>query len=162
MQQDQMVGWCTLFIRIVNKEAPPSALPEDLDAREINHWWKAKKWAYANMNRLFVRYVALELVLQPNRRQIWKSWHLVEKPWTRLYRVFQVISHQLCARNPQELPGGSGKVGGKDHLAEQVLSLVYAGVFGRMCQAQNHVGSFETTHGEYPGSRHLSDPLPLG
>jgi hypothetical protein len=55
MSQDQIVGWCTLFTRIVNKEAPPSALPEDLDEREINHWWKAKKWSYANMNRLFVR-----------------------------------------------------------------------------------------------------------
>ena len=51
-----MVGWCTLFIRVVGKDAPPSALPEDLDERESNHWWKAKKWSYANMNRLFVRY----------------------------------------------------------------------------------------------------------
>lgn len=31
-------------------------MPEDLDEREKNHWWKAKKWAYANLNRLFVRY----------------------------------------------------------------------------------------------------------
>ena len=54
-----MVGWCTLFIRVVGKEAPPNALSEDLDERESNHWWKAKKWAYANMNRLFVRYVTL-------------------------------------------------------------------------------------------------------
>ena len=55
MIQDKMVGWCTLFIQVVSKEAPPSALPEDFDERESNHWWKAKKWAYANMNRLFVR-----------------------------------------------------------------------------------------------------------
>lgn len=51
-----MVGWCTLFIRVVSKDAPPSALPEDVEERETNHWWKAKKWAYANLNRLFVRY----------------------------------------------------------------------------------------------------------
>lgn len=55
MAQDRMVGWCTLFIRVVGKEAPPNALSEDVDERETNHWWKAKKWAYANMNRLFVR-----------------------------------------------------------------------------------------------------------
>lgn len=30
-------------------------MPEDLEERETNHWWKAKKWAYANLNRLFVR-----------------------------------------------------------------------------------------------------------
>lgn len=50
-----MVGWCTLFLTLVSKDPPPSSLPEDLDERETNHWWKAKKWAYANLNRLFVR-----------------------------------------------------------------------------------------------------------
>ncbi|MCJ1365361.1 hypothetical protein MMC16_004482 [Acarospora aff. strigata] len=55
-QQETTVGWCTLFLRTIGKEAPPCALPEDLDERETNHWWKAKKWAYANLNRLFVRY----------------------------------------------------------------------------------------------------------
>lgn len=29
---------------------------EDLDEREKSHWWKAKKWCYANLNRLLVRY----------------------------------------------------------------------------------------------------------
>ena len=57
MSQDQLVGWCTLFIRVVSKVPPADAMPEDLDEREQNHWWKAKKWAYANLNRLFVRYV---------------------------------------------------------------------------------------------------------
>lgn len=52
-----MVGWCTLFLTVVSKDPPPSSLPEDLDERESNHWWKAKKWAYANLNRLFVRYI---------------------------------------------------------------------------------------------------------
>ncbi|KAI9871437.1 MAG: hypothetical protein M1830_002913 [Pleopsidium flavum] len=55
-QQEVMVGWCTLFLRVVGKEAPPCALSEDFDERETNHWWKAKKWTYANLNRLFVRY----------------------------------------------------------------------------------------------------------
>ena len=51
-----MVAWCTLFLTIVGKEAPAHALDEDLDERERNHFWKTKKWAYANLNRLFVRY----------------------------------------------------------------------------------------------------------
>ena len=29
---------------------------EDLDDREVHPWWKSKKWAYANLNRIFVRY----------------------------------------------------------------------------------------------------------
>ena len=29
---------------------------EDVDEREQNFWWKSKKWAYANLNRLYVRY----------------------------------------------------------------------------------------------------------
>jgi hypothetical protein len=52
-----MVGWCTLFLTVVGKEPPETSLPEDLDERETNHWWKAKKWSYANLNRLYVRCV---------------------------------------------------------------------------------------------------------
>jgi hypothetical protein len=43
---------------------------EDTDERELNHWWKAKKWSYANLNRLFVRYVPT-LVDIPERRDKW-------------------------------------------------------------------------------------------
>ena len=50
------VDWCTLFLRIISHEAPAYAMSEDLDEREQNHWWKARKWCYANLNRLFVRY----------------------------------------------------------------------------------------------------------
>ncbi|PSN67326.1 ARM repeat-containing protein [Corynespora cassiicola Philippines] len=55
-EQSAMVGWCTLFLNVVSKDPPECSLSEDLDEREINHWWKAKKWSYANLNRLFVRY----------------------------------------------------------------------------------------------------------
>lgn len=52
-----MVGWCTLFLTVVSKEPPTSSLSEDLDAREQSNWWKCKKGAYANLNRLFIRWV---------------------------------------------------------------------------------------------------------
>jgi importin-7 len=54
--QQETVDWCTLFLRVIDKTPPVSAMPEDLDEREKNHWWKSKKWCYANLNRLFVRY----------------------------------------------------------------------------------------------------------
>lgn len=30
-------------------------MPEDPVDRELHHWWKAKKWAYFNLNRLYIR-----------------------------------------------------------------------------------------------------------
>jgi hypothetical protein len=51
-----MVDWCTLFLRVVAKEPPENSMLEDLDERELNHWWKCKKWSYVNLNRLFIRY----------------------------------------------------------------------------------------------------------
>ena len=34
---------------------PASAMLDDIDERERHHWWKAKKWAYFNLNRLWIR-----------------------------------------------------------------------------------------------------------
>ncbi|KAJ5485134.1 importin [Penicillium diatomitis] len=50
------VDWCTLFLRIISKAPPASAMAESKEERELNHWWKCKKWSYANLNRLFIRY----------------------------------------------------------------------------------------------------------
>ena len=50
------VDWCTLFLRIIAQKPPEYAMSEDIDTREQNYWWKARKWSYANLNRLFVRY----------------------------------------------------------------------------------------------------------
>lgn len=50
------VDWCTLFLRIIAKTPPANSLPDSVEEREMNHWWKCKKWSYANLNRLFIRY----------------------------------------------------------------------------------------------------------
>ncbi|OJJ31152.1 hypothetical protein ASPWEDRAFT_119296 [Aspergillus wentii DTO 134E9] len=50
------VDWCTLFLRIIAKDPPASSMLESKEERELNHWWKCKKWSYANLNRLFIRY----------------------------------------------------------------------------------------------------------
>ncbi|KAK9857688.1 Armadillo-like helical [Penicillium brevicompactum] len=50
------VDWCTLFLRIVSKTPPANAMGDSKEEREMNHWWKCKKWSYANLNRLFIRY----------------------------------------------------------------------------------------------------------
>ncbi|KAH0286741.1 ARM repeat-containing protein [Aureobasidium namibiae CBS 147.97] len=55
-EQQQIVGWCTLFLNIVAKDPPAESMVEDVDEREQNHWFKCKKWSYVNLNRLYVRY----------------------------------------------------------------------------------------------------------
>ncbi|PYI21977.1 ARM repeat-containing protein [Aspergillus violaceofuscus CBS 115571] len=54
--QQATVDWCTLFLRIIAKQPPANAMMESKEERELNHWWKCKKWSYANLNRLFIRY----------------------------------------------------------------------------------------------------------
>jgi hypothetical protein len=56
-EETSIVLWATLFIKVVGKQAPPESMSEDTEDREAHPWWKAKKWAYSNLNRLFVRHV---------------------------------------------------------------------------------------------------------
>ncbi|EUC54354.1 importin, putative, partial [Rhizoctonia solani AG-3 Rhs1AP] len=51
-----LVPWGQLFFTVVNLQPPTEQTPEDLEEREKCPWWKAKKWAYATLNRLFMRY----------------------------------------------------------------------------------------------------------
>ncbi|KAK2592929.1 Nonsense-mediated mRNA decay protein 5 [Conoideocrella luteorostrata] len=55
-QQQVNISWCTVFLQTVSKIAPPSATQGEPLDRERHHWWKAKKWAYFNLNRLFIRH----------------------------------------------------------------------------------------------------------
>jgi importin-7 len=52
---DSIVPWGMLMLNVVSKEVDPSQLPEDKSEKQTAPWWKAKKWAYYCMNRLFAR-----------------------------------------------------------------------------------------------------------
>lgn len=54
---ESLVPWGRLFFQLVNLQIPKEAVPEDEDERERCEWWKAKKWAYATLGRLFHRCV---------------------------------------------------------------------------------------------------------
>ncbi|KAL5606320.1 hypothetical protein BROUX41_002737 [Berkeleyomyces rouxiae] len=54
--QAQSHGWCSVFLRTIAKVLPASAMDGEPYEREKHHWWKAKKWAYFNLNRLFIRH----------------------------------------------------------------------------------------------------------
>jgi len=57
LQQDPvLIPWGNLFLQVIAKEIPESQLPADKDEREQHPWSKAKKWSFANLNRLFSRY----------------------------------------------------------------------------------------------------------
>ncbi|KAH7358612.1 importin-7 [Plectosphaerella cucumerina] len=55
-ERDTNFAWCTVFLNTVSKAIPASAMAEEGFEREKHHWWKAKKWAYFNLNRLFIRH----------------------------------------------------------------------------------------------------------
>jgi len=61
-------GWCSIFLRTVAKPIPTTE--EDPLERERQHWWKAKKWAYFNLNRLYIRHGNPQaLADKPNEEQ---------------------------------------------------------------------------------------------
>ncbi|KAJ6622613.1 armadillo-type protein [Mycena sp. CBHHK59/15] len=53
---ESLVPWGQLFMAVVNLRIPKEVVPEDEDERERNEWWRAKKWAYGVLGRLFHRF----------------------------------------------------------------------------------------------------------
>ncbi|RPD62608.1 ARM repeat-containing protein [Lentinus tigrinus ALCF2SS1-7] len=53
---ESLVPWGRLLFQVVNLQIPKDAVPEDEDERERSEWWKAKKWAYKILGRLFHRF----------------------------------------------------------------------------------------------------------
>lgn len=53
---DSIVPWGRLLFAVVNLQLPKGAVPEDEEERERSEWWKAKKWAFSVLTRLFHRY----------------------------------------------------------------------------------------------------------
>ncbi|KAG6856226.1 hypothetical protein H0H87_006320 [Tephrocybe sp. NHM501043] len=51
-----LVPWGKLFFAVVNLPIPADVVPADEDERESSEWWRAKKWAYATLGRLFHKY----------------------------------------------------------------------------------------------------------
>ncbi|TFY82908.1 hypothetical protein EWM64_g1102 [Hericium alpestre] len=53
---ESLVPWGRLLFEVVNLRIPAEAVPQDEDERERSEWWKAKKWAYGILGRLFHRF----------------------------------------------------------------------------------------------------------
>jgi importin-7 len=50
-----IVPWGRLLFAVVNLQIPADVVPEDEEERERCEWWKAKKWAFGTLDRLFHR-----------------------------------------------------------------------------------------------------------
>lgn len=53
---ESIVPWGRLLFQVINLHVPAEGVPEDEDEREKCEWWKAKKWAFSVLGRLFHRY----------------------------------------------------------------------------------------------------------
>ncbi|KAI0040287.1 ARM repeat-containing protein [Auriscalpium vulgare] len=53
---ESLVPWGRLLFQVINLQIPVEAVPQDEDERERSEWWKAKKWAYGVLGRLFHRF----------------------------------------------------------------------------------------------------------
>ncbi|KAA1474736.1 ARM repeat-containing protein [Dentipellis sp. KUC8613] len=53
---ESLVPWGRLLFEVVNLRIPADAVPQDEEERERSEWWKAKKWAYGILGRLFHRF----------------------------------------------------------------------------------------------------------
>ncbi|CAE6534492.1 unnamed protein product [Rhizoctonia solani] len=60
-----LVPWGRLFFAVINVQPAADQIPEDLEEREKCPWWKAKKWAYVTLNRLFMRYGSPSELVKP-------------------------------------------------------------------------------------------------
>ena len=160
-EQQHTVGWCQLFLNTVSKEPPPSAMPEDVDEREMNHWWKAKKWAYANLNRLFVRYgnpAALtkkngdeyktfsETFLQSFAPEILKVYLQQVEKWVAktTWLSKAALSHTLTFLDECVKPKAMWT-----HLEPHIESLTAHLVFPVLCLSEEDLELFEAEPAEY-------------
>jgi hypothetical protein len=52
---ESLVPWGRLLFQMVKLQIPATSVPADEEERERSEWWKAKKWAFATLGRLFHR-----------------------------------------------------------------------------------------------------------
>lgn len=64
-----MADWGNLMLNVIRKELPQEVLKLSPEDRESASWVKCKKWAFANLYRLFYRYAAPRKVTQKKNSQ---------------------------------------------------------------------------------------------
>lgn len=107
---ESLVPWGRLLFQMINTQIPKDAVPEDEEEREKCEWWKAKKWAFATLGRLFHRYglfipdfsVSIDL-----KWQLWQSYADARSHEERLWHFRPAFCNTVCSRNLQDLSAPS-------------------------------------------------------
>ncbi|EAS33409.3 nonsense-mediated mRNA decay protein [Coccidioides immitis RS] len=161
MSDQATVDWCTLFLRIIDKTPPPCSMTGEPADRELTHWWKSKKWAYANLNRLFVRYgnpSALGKSSKPDYAQYAKMFMTAFAPEILkgyLQQVDKWVSGGLWLSKPAlyyTLVFLEECVKPKavwDHLKPHIENLVAHLIFPLLCQTDEDIELFDSDPAEY-------------
>ncbi|KXT15117.1 hypothetical protein AC579_6462 [Pseudocercospora musae] len=156
-----MVDWCTLFLRVVAKPPPENSMMQDVDERELNHWWKCKKWAYVNLNRLFVRYgnpASLQKGNGEDYTQVAKSFISTFAPeilkgylaqielWVqkKIWLSKPCLSYTLGFLDECVKPKAMW-----DHLKPHMPILIEHLLFPVLCQSDDDLAQFEEEPAEY-------------
>ncbi|KAJ5738892.1 hypothetical protein N7493_002047 [Penicillium malachiteum] len=155
------VDWCTLFLRIISKTPPANAMSELKEEREMNHWWKCKKWSYANLNRLFVRYGNPTTMSKPSTPdytpyaktfistfapEILKGYLQEIEKWVSKSQWLSnsAISYTLVFMEECVKPKAMW-----DHLKPHMENLIAHFVFPILCQTDEDIELFEDDPSEY-------------
>lgn len=155
------VDWCTLFLRIIAKTPPANSMVEDVEERELNHWWKCKKWSYANLNRLFIRYgnpTTVTKASAPDYTQYAKSFITTFAPeilkgylreiekWVskRQWLSKPALSYTLIFLEECVKPKAMW-----DHLKPHMDNLIAHFIFPLLCHTDEDIELFETDPSEY-------------
>ncbi|KAF2859860.1 ARM repeat-containing protein [Piedraia hortae CBS 480.64] len=158
---DAMVNWCTLFLQVVAKEPPECSMMDDIAERELNHWWKAKKAAYGNLNRLFIRYgnpVSLgkssgdeyikvaESFITNFAPEILKSYFAEIEKWVQRK---QWLSKHCLASTLAFMEECVRPKATWDHLRPHMKVLISHLIFPVMCQSNEDLEQFDDDPAEY-------------
>lgn len=133
---------------------------EDPQQREQHRWWKAKKWAYFNLNRLYIRHGNPQVIDNSNVAQkqfatefaaqvapeILKHYLQQIEKWvsksiwlSRPCLSYTIVFLDECIR-PKEMWG---------HLKDHLTNLVTHFIFPVMCLSAEDIESFEDDPKEY-------------
>lgn len=160
-EHQNTVAWCTLLLTVIAKPPPVCSLLDDLDERETNHWWKAKKWAYANLNRVFVRYgnpatlqksngdeyaAFSESFLENFAPEILKVYLQQIEKWVSktAWLSKAALSHTLTFLDECVKPKVMW-----NHLKPHVETLIAHLIFPVLCQSDEELEMFESDPSEY-------------
>ncbi|KAJ4417195.1 Nonsense-mediated mRNA decay protein 5 [Gnomoniopsis sp. IMI 355080] len=159
-EQQNTIGWCTVFLGTVSKTAPAIAMADEPLERERHHWWKAKKWAYFNLNRLYIRHGNPQAITQKEADQlafanffsaniapeILKHYLQEIEKWvgktswlSRPCLSYTIVFIDECVR-PKEMWA---------HLRPHLTNLVTHFIFPVLCLSQEDIERFEDEPEEY-------------